>query len=167
MRKFIKYLFSCEPLIIWLRYFYTLKIKNAIINFGLPLLVCLLLGFLAKDYVQNSNVDILTISAILIGFCSSILIMLLTLNGGIAEKLNTAKLDDSIISLRKALIYKFVFILYNLICLVIMNLIINVLGVSNMYYYTLISFGVLLNALLIIIEAFSNTVFCLIPTAKY
>ena len=162
MKKILKKILSYEPLIVWVSYFRTLSFKCILVNFGVPIFICIMLGICAKEKVINSNIDILTISSILIGFCSSIIIMLFTLPDAKAEKLNSINIKETNISLIKALIYKFAYMIYNLIAVIILNLITTSLDFKNIYCI-LISIGILLNVLLTLIEALSNAVFCLLP----
>ena len=107
MKSVLKKFFSYEPMIVWIRYFQTTSTKYLLINFGLPFMVCALLRVLASESVIIANLDVLTISSILIGFCSSIIIMLFTLSGEMVDKQNSNYIKKPDISLLKALIYKF------------------------------------------------------------
>ena len=162
MKSVLKKFFSYEPMIVWIRYFQTTSTKYLLINFGLPFMVCALLRVLASESVIIANLDVLTISSILIGFCSSIIIMLFTLSGEMVDKQNSNYIKKPDISLLKALIYKFSFMIYNLVALVVMTLIINALNCTNLYV-KLVSIGILLNTLLILIESLSNAVLCFLP----
>lgn len=162
MKKLLKKIMSYEPLIVWIRYFKTVKLKYVLINFGIPILTCIMLGFFAADSLLKSNIDVLTISSILVGFCSSIIIMLFTLPDNKTEQLNSINITGTKISLLKALIYKFAYMIYNLIAVIIINIITSALVVNNIYCI-LLSIGILLNVLLTLIEAASNAIFCLLP----
>ncbi len=162
MKKNLKRIVSYEPLIVWIRYFQTITFKNVLINFGIPILACIMLGLFAADKLIKSNIDTLTISSILVGFCSSIIIMLFTLPENKTEKLNSINITGTKLSLLKSLIYKFAYIIYNLIAVIIMNIITSALVVNNIYCI-LFSIGILLNVLLTLIEAASNAIFCLLP----
>lgn len=102
--KFIKKIISFEPLIIWFRYFLTVNIKTIIANFFVPLSVCIILGCCCKKTIEYSELDIFTMSSILLGFCSSILIMLFMVGGKNIEKVKKSSLNRSKITLYQALI---------------------------------------------------------------
>lgn len=160
MKKILR-IFSYEPLLIYFRYFIVTKVKYIIINILIPFVVCLLLGLLAQDKVTKSDIDFFTICSILLGFVATILIMLFTLPKDSKEKLNTSKIGTTKYGLHQALIYKFSFIAYNMVAVIILNIIANSLQLSNSIYVVLFSVGIILNSLLILIEALSNTIFCL------
>ena len=161
MKKILRTLFSYEPLLVYFRYFFVTKVKYNVINFLIPLIACLLLGFLAEDKVIASNINYFTICSILLGFVATILVMLFTLPKEIKEKLNDVKMGKTTYGLHQALIYKFSFIAYNMTAIIILNLIANLLQLSSNIYVILFSIGFILNSLLILIEALSNTIFCL------
>lgn len=161
MKKILRTLFSYEPLLVYFRYFIVTKIKYIIINFLIPILTCLLLGLFAKDKVIASKIDYFTICSILLGFVATILVMLFTLPKESKEKLNNAKVGTTRYGLHQALIYKFSFIAYNMAAIIILNLIAHLLQLSSNLYVILVSIGFILNSLFILIEALSNTIFCL------
>ena len=122
--KFLKKIISFEPLIIWFRYFLTIKWNNVLFNFGVPIISSILLGVFRRDFIiEQVEFDIFSISSILVGFCSSILIMLFTLDGESVSKLKETKLQGKNISLHQALIYKFSFIVINLLFLILIGII--------------------------------------------
>lgn len=161
MKKFLKQLISYEPLIIWVRYFLTLKPKYFIVNFIMPISFCVWLGIFKYGMVENLNIDIFTIASIFIGFAISILIMFLTTSNNIMDKLKNTKLSKSNITLHQAIIYKFSYIIYNLVFLILFKLILNIFAISNGICNLIIIFT-LMNSLFTIIEATSNAIFTLI-----
>ena len=160
MKRFLSVI-SYEPLLIYFRYFIVTKCKYVVINILMPLAACLLLGFLAKDTVTEANIDFFAIGSILLGFVATILIMLFTLPKENKEKFNAIKIGATKYGLHQALIYKFSFIAYNMVAIIILNVIANLLNASNNLYIILVSVGIILNSLLILIEALSNAIFCL------
>ncbi len=161
MKKFFKKLVTFEPLIIWVRYFLTLNLNFFIANFILPLIICILLGIFRFDIIETINLDIFTISSIFIGFSISILAILLTSGNKNIEESKNVNLKKTNISLYRAMIYKFAYIIYNLVFLILFYLILNVCNINNTIC-NLICIFILINALLTIIEATSNTIFTLL-----
>ena len=164
--KLFKKIISFEPLIIWLRYFLTLKIQNILINFLTPIGLCITLFFTSKETIIKADFDVFSISSILVGFCSSILIMLFTIDGINIKKLKETKLSNVSISIHQALIYKFSFIVINLLVLIIVALIALFVGFDNNIFYKLYALLILTNTILTLLEALTNTTFCLIGTSK-
>lgn len=160
--KFIKKIFSFEPLIIWFRYFLTVNIKTIIANFFVPLSVCIILGCCCKKTIEYSELDIFTMSSILLGFCSSILIMLFTAGGKNIEKLKMSSLNRSKITLYQALIYKFAFLTINLVVLLFIAVLARFIDFESNLYYKLYVIFILLNTILTLIEALTNVIFCFI-----
>lgn len=161
MKKIFKLIFSYEPLIIWFRYFYTLTKKYLIINFILPLIFCISLGIWASNTILNLSIDVFTISSIFIGFAISVLVMLLTTENENMTRLKNVKLTLSNVSLHQAMVYKFAFIIYNLVFLILFSLILNIFNIKNIVC-SLIIIYILINSLLTIIEATSNIIFTFI-----
>ena len=161
MKKFFKKLVSFEPLIVWIRYFLTLNLKFFITNFILPLIICILLGVFRFDIIETINLDIFTFSSIFIGFSISILAILLTSGNKNIEESKNVNLKKTKVSLYEAMIYKFAYIIYNLVFLILFYLILNICNINNSIC-NLICIFILINALLTIIEATSNTIFTLL-----
>ena len=160
MKKFFKWLISYEPLIIWFRYFLTLKLKYVIVNFVVPFVFCIIVGCLKFESLSTLTIDVFTISSIFIGFAISILVMILTTSNNITDKLKTIKLEKTNITLHQAMVYKFSFIIYNLIFLILFNLILTIFSIQNAICNLIVVF-ILMNSLLTIIEATSNVIFTL------
>lgn len=160
--KFIKKIISFESLIIWFRYFLTFNIKSLIANFIIPLIVCITLGICCEDTIVNADFDIFTISSILVGFCSSILIMLITIEGKNIEKLKITPLKKSKITLYQALIYKFSFITINLIVLIFVGILARYINFENNLYFKLYTIFILQNTIFILLEALTNVIFSFI-----
>ncbi len=158
--KHIGKLLYFEPIIIWIRYLKTIKFQTYITNVLIPILVSMTYMLCYRKKFKIIEIDLFTISSILIGFCSSILIMLYSIEGNAINKLKSTMLGNKYkISLYEALIYKFSFINLNLIVL----LLIEILGYffvfrSNLIYFTIVLF-LLLNILMTFIESLTNVVF--------
>lgn len=160
--KIIKKLISFEPLIIWLRYFQTVNVKSVIANFLIPLAVCTALGFYCKKTIVDAEFDIFTISSILLGFCSSILIMLFTVESNNVDKLKESKLNNRKINLYQALIYKFAFITINLVVLIFIGVLARFINFENCLFYKLYVIFILQNTIFTLIEALTNVIFSFI-----
>lgn len=158
MKNFVKKLFSNEPMIIWFRYFFTLNWKYIISNFIIPLIFCVVLGILKYNTLTEINIDIFTISSIFIGFAISALIMLLTTNNSNTQHLREIKIKNTKISLHQAMIYKFSYIINNLVFLILFQLILKFFLIVEPIC-VLISLFILINSLFTIIEATSNIIF--------
>ena len=160
--KFLKKFISFEPLIIWLRYFLTVKLHNIIANFVLPIGFGAILLVFYKESLEQIDFDVFGISSILVGFCSSILIMLFTIDGPNINKLKEAPLsNNNKVSIHQALIYKFSFIVINLLVLILVGIIAVFLDFKNNAYYKIYLIIVLLNTIFTLIEALTNVTFCL------
>lgn len=169
--KIIKKLISFEPLIIWLRYFLTVNVKSVIANFIIPLGVCAVLGIWCNKTIVDAEFDIFTISSILLGFCSSILIMLFTVESNNVEKLKEHKLNKSKsssreINLYQALIYKFAFITINLVVLIFIGVLARFINFENCLFYKLYVIFILQNTIFTLIEALTNVIFSFINAKK-
>ena len=160
--KFIKKIISFEPLIIWFRYFLTVNIKSLIANFLIPLAVCIILGHCCKAPIENADFDIFTISSILLGFCSSILIMLFTVESKNVDKLKRSNLNNRKINLYQALIYKFAFITINLVILIFVGVLARFINFEDCLYYKLYVIFILQNTIFTLIEALTNVIFSFI-----
>lgn len=162
--KFLKKLLYLEPLIIVLRYLKTLTLKSAIFTIITPIIVCVILGVQSLHGYVLLKIDLISICSILIGFSSSILIMLFTMGGKTTSSLRNAKLhrNKEDMSLFEALVYKFAFITIILIILIIMEIVGRSFSFDTCIIYVLITLFLLLNALLILMESITNTIFCLI-----
>lgn len=160
--SFIKKIISFEPLIIWVRYFLTVNIKSLIANFIIPLIVCIILGIYSKDTIINAEFDVFTISSILVGFCSSILIMLFTIEGKNIERLKATTLKKSKVTLYQALIYKFSFITINLVILIFVGILARYINFEDSLYFKLYTIFILQSTIFILIEALTNVVFSFI-----
>lgn len=168
IKKVIHALISFEPLIVWLRYFKTVKSYNLVTNAGLPLVTCILLWIFRLEEIVRVRFDIFSISAILVGFCSSILIMLFTIEGKNIEKLKQTALSDGEknLSLHAALIYKFAFIVINLLVMIFVGVLAFYIGFESCHIYILYTIFILLNTIFTLIEALTNVIFCLIKPFK-
>lgn len=168
VKKVIHALISFEPLIVWLRYFKTVKSYNWITNIGLPLVTCILLWRFKLQELVNADFDIFSISAILVGFCASILIMLFTIEGNNIEKLKQTAINGSTnaVSLHAALVYKFAFIVINLLVMIFVGILAFYIGFASCPIYILYTIFVLLNTIFTLIEALTNVVFCLIKQSE-
>lgn len=163
----IKKIISFEPLIIWGRYFLTVKLYNIFTNFILPCVLCVILRVLYIDELKSINFDVFSISSILVGFCSSILIMLFTINGTNIDKLKETTLSNNDkISLHQALIYKFSFIVINLLVLILASIIATFTGHIRCIYFKLYVIFILVNTIFTLLEALTNVTFCLIVNKK-
>lgn len=160
--KFIKKLISFEPLIIWLRYFLTVNIKSFITNFLIPIVICIILGFCCKEPIVDAEFDIFTISSILLGFCSSILIMLFTVESTNVKKLKELNLNNRKINLYQALIYKFAFITINLVVLIFVGVLARFINFEDCLFYKLYVIFILQNTIFTLIEALTNVIFSFI-----
>ena len=168
LKRVIHTLISFEPLMVWLRYFKTVKSYTLVTNFGMPLLICILLGIFRIEEFAGVNFDVFSIGAILVGFCSSILIMLFTIEGKNIEKLKMTHLNDDTkkLSLYEALIYKFAFIVINLLAMILVGILVFYIGFEKCYIYILYTIFVLLNTIFTLIEALTNVIFCLIKSTE-
>ena len=93
--KFIKKILYLEPLIIVIRFLGTLTLKSIIFTFIVPLLICIgLLIRVVCGLSLNISFDIISVCAILIGFCASILIMLFTIGGKVSSTLKATQLSN-------------------------------------------------------------------------
>ena len=164
--KFIKKIISFEPLIIWFRYFLTIRWNTVLFNFGIPTITSILLGIFKRDYIEQIQFDVFSIGSILVGFCSSILIMLFTLDGANTSKLKTTELQGKKISLHQALIYKFSFIVINLLILMLVGILAVFLGFEKNLFYNLYIVAILMNTLFTLLEALTNVIFCLTANKK-
>lgn len=164
--KFIKKIISFEPLIIWFRYFLTIRWNTVLFNFGIPTITSILLGIFKRDYIEQIQFDVFSIGSILVGFCSSILIMLFTLDGVNTSKLKTTELQGKKISLHQALIYKFSFIVINLLILMLVGILAVFLGFEKNLFYNLYIVAILINTLFTLLEALTNVIFCLTANKK-
>lgn len=167
--KFLKKLLYLEPLIIVLRYLKTLTLKSVIFTIITPIIVCVILGVQSLRGYVLLKIDLISICSILIGFSSSILIMLFTMGGKTTSSLRNAKLhrnkkdkNKEDMSLFEALVYKFAFITIILIILIIIEIVGRSFSFDTCIIYVLITLFLLLNALLILMESITNTIFCLI-----
>ena len=168
IKKVIHVLISFEPLIVWLRYFKTVKSYNLVTNTGVPLVTCILLWIFRPEEIVSVGFDTFSISAILVGFCSSILIMLFTIEGKNIEKLKQTALNDNkkSLSLYEALIYKFAFIVINLLVMIFVGILAFYIGFESCHIYILYTLFILLNTIFTLIEALTNVIFCLIKPFK-
>lgn len=168
IKKVIHALISFEPLIVWLRYFKTVKSYNLVTNTGVPLVTCILLWIFRSEEIVSVEFDTFSISAILVGFCSSILIMLFTIEGKNIEKLKQTALNDNkkSLSLHEALIYKFAFIVINLLVMIFVGILAFYIGFKSCHVYILYTLFILLNTIFTLIEALTNVIFCLIKPFK-
>lgn len=163
--RLLKKLISFEPLIIWFRYFLTVRAHSIFTNFVLPFGFGAVLFFFYKEPLELIKFDMFSISSILVGFCSSILIMLFTIDGPNVNKLKETTLSNNDkISIHQALIYKFSFIVINLLVLMLVGIVAVFLDFTNSVYYKIYLVVVLLNTIFTLIEALTNVTFCL--TAK-
>lgn len=161
---FLKKIVSFEPLIIWLRYFLTIKPHNILTNFILPISFGFALFIFDKSALELVEFDVFSISSILVGFCSSILIMLFTIDGPNINNLKeTPLLNNNKISLHQALIYKFAFITINLLFLILVSIVAVFFDFSKNVYYLAYLIIILLNAILTLIETVTNVIFSLMP----
>ena len=165
--KILKKIFSFEPIIIWIRYFLTVTSKSIISNFVIPLIICILLGIFRHEVIIENNFDIFTIGSILIGFCSSILIMLFSIDGENITKLKQTQLLNKKISLYQALVYKFAFITINLVVLIFIGILGRFAGFDNFLFFKLYIIFIFLNSTFILLEALTNVIFCLISNKKF
>ena len=165
--KLLKKFISFEPLIIWLRYFLTVKLHNIITNFVLPIGFDVVLISVYKESLELIQFDVFSISSILVGFCSSILIMLFTIDGPNVNRLKETPLSNNDkVSIHQALIYKFSFIVINLLVLILVGIIAVFLDFTNNAYYKIYLVIILLNTIFTLIEALTNVTFCLIVKKK-
>lgn len=162
--KFLKKILYLEPLIIVLRYLKTLTLKSIIFTIITPIIVCVILGVQSLRGYVLLKIDLISICSILIGFSSSILIMIFTMGGKITSSLRTIKLSKKDMSLYEALVYKFAFITISLIVLIIIEIISRSFSFDMSTIYMLITIFLLLNALLTLMESVTNTIFCLIKS---
>ena len=168
VKNVIHALISFEPLIVWLRYFKTVKSYNLVTNTGFPLVTCILLWIFRLEEIVCVRFDIFSISAILVGFCSSILIMLFTIEGKNIDKLKQTALNygEKSLSLHEALIYKFAFIVINLLVMIFVGILAFYIGFESCHIYILYTIFILLNTIFTLIEALTNVIFCLIKPSK-
>lgn len=157
----IKKIISCEPLIVWLRYFKTVTLRTLIVNILIPFTTCVLLFFFSKESLSKTDFEVFGISSILVGFCASILIMLFTIEGKNISALKELKLKDSKLSLHQALIYKFSFITINLLILILVSLLATFLCFEASIWYKLYLIFILMNTVFTLIEALTNVIFVL------
>lgn len=162
MMRLLKKIINFEPLIIWCRYFLTVKIHNVIMNFIIPLIISALYYFWCENLIKDIPFDVFTISSILVGFCSSILIMLFTYEGTNFNKIKEIKLANNNVSLHKALVYKFSFITINLISLMFVEIISIFFNFNDCIIYKAYILFVLINTIFTLIEALTNVAFCLV-----
>lgn len=160
--KWIKKVVSFEPVIIWFRYFLTVNIKSIIANFIIPLIVCIVLGFCCKESIESAQFDIFTISSILLGFSSSVLIMLFTAESKNVEKLKENNLKNRKVNLYQALIYKFAFIMINLVALIFIGVLARFMNFEECLFYKLYVIFILQNTIFTLIEALTNVIFSFI-----
>ena len=160
--KFLKKLISFEPLIVWFRYFLTMNIKSFIANFFVPLVVCIILGLCCKSTIEYAEFDVFTISSILLGFCSSILIMLFTVESKNVDKLKESVLNNRKINLYQALVYKFAFITINLVVLIFIGVLARFINFEECLFYKLYVIFILQNTIFTLIEALTNVIFSFI-----
>ena len=155
--KFLKKILYLEPLIIVLRYLKTLTLKSVIFTIITPIIVCVILGVQSLRGYVLLKIDLISICSILIGFSSS------------TSSLRNAKLhrnkkdkNKEDMSLFEALVYKFAFITIILIILIIIEIVGRSFSFDTCIIYVLITLFLLLNALLILMESITNTIFFLI-----
>lgn len=159
MRKFV----YIEFLIHWLKYFKTLKFNTIITNFVFPFLVSLIIFYTQKDRVISSDVystfylGLLTVSTLIIGFSYSMIVSLITSNGSSAERVRNTTLINSNITLYEAMLYKFYFIIINLIILISCILVLLVIN-STTFIYLNITLFIIISSLLILVESLTNIV---------
>lgn len=121
MRKYI----YIEAFIQWLKFFKTMKIKNFFVNFVLPAIVILVFYFSQKDLITEIEsfssfyIGIVTISTLIIGFSYSMIVSLITSNGDNTTRLKSEKLDNKSITMFEGMLYKFYFVIINLIVIMI------------------------------------------------
>lgn len=154
----MKYMFSFEPLIVWIRYYKTINLQSFISNFIMPIIICIII-LLKKPIIDVNEffTVLITISAIFIGFCASILIMLITTNNEKVNKLKTENIKNTKVNLHEAMIYKFSFIVYNLIVLIFMILFSLFFNYVNLLIMVICIF-ILLNSIMTLIEALTNSI---------
>lgn len=160
--KILKKILYLEPLIIILRYIKTLTAKEIIFTGGIPLSLCVIMLIRAKPGLPLFEFDIISISSILIGFSSSILIMLFTIGGKTTSLLKEAKSTKKDLSLFDALVYRFAYITINLILLIIVDVFAKSFSFSACIYYVIYTVFILLNSLLTLMNNITNAIFCLI-----
>src|SRR5690554_6037808 len=121
MRKYI----YIEAIIQWLKFFKTMKIKNFIVNFLLPAIIILIFYISQKDRIieiesfSSFYLGIVTISTLIIGFSYSMIVSLITSNGENTTRLKSEKLNNRSITMFEGMLYKFYFVIINLILIMI------------------------------------------------
>lgn len=99
----------------------------------------------------------LTVNSIIIGFCTSIIIMLITIDNENIRTIKTIKIPDTNVNLLQSLLYKFGFIIFNSIFCLFLSMIICTLSIDFLIIEVFIIYLVL-NAITILVEALTDAI---------
>lgn len=159
MRKYV----YIEAVIQWLKFFKTMKIKNFFVNFVLPAIVILVFYISQKDRIAEIEsfssfyLGIVTVSTLIIGFSYSMIVSLITSNGDNTTRLKSEKLDNRSITMFEGMLYKFYFVIINLIVIMIWTVLVLIVDFSGVISLLVIVF-VVISSLFVLIEGLTNLV---------
>lgn len=159
MRKYI----YVEAFIQWLKFFKTMKIKNFVVNFLLPAIIIFIFYTSQKDRIievesfSSFYLGVVTISTLIIGFSYSMIVSLITSNGENTTRLKAEKLDNRNITMFEGMLYKFYFVIINLILIMIWTVLVLIVDFSGVISLLVIIF-IVINSLFVLIEGLTNLV---------
>ena len=145
------------------KFFKIIKIKNFFVNFLFPAIVILVFYLSQKDRITEIEsfssfyLGIVTISTLIIGFSYSMIVSLITSNGDNTTRLKSEKLDNKSITMFEGMLYKFYFVIINLIVIMIWTVLVLIVDFSGVISLLVIVF-VVISSLFVLIEGLTNLV---------
>lgn len=160
-----KYLYI-DIVLVWMRYFLTVRLNTVISNYLIPLGLTIVMFInlnqseVNPEFLSNFVLGSITISTLIIGFSYSMIVSLISSESENIKKLKETNIKNRTISKYEALVYKFYFVIINLVVVVIFALFLlllstfNLLLLSIILYFIIISFAVLLEGLTNLVSVF-------------
>ena len=140
----MKKIIHSETLYVILKYFLVTSTRKIIFNFILPIIPCIFIYIFNRGKELDVIEYTLTVNSIIIGFCTSIIIMLITIDNENIRTIKTIKIPDTNVNLLQSLLYKFGFIIFNSTFCLFLSMIICTLSIDFLIIEVFIIYLILL-----------------------